>query len=208
MSTRTELDPHEGLVPLRSLPLRPAEARTRTAVKTHDLHELSGIFSAQATASGGGKAIRVCLVDTILQTGGAEWFATQLALMANPAVFEFVVVTFNSADSLLGERLKNAGISIFDATAWSQSGLTFAEWKEQTLFDQLDRLRPDVVFFSAQYLYEQLPHERLVEYPTVARISNFHAEKLGNADFSSAASVICTTEEQFAYSRARSAGLP
>lgn len=188
-----------GMVPLREVraAVPPRSAKHRTAITTHVLRDLGGLFSSQATASGGGKLIRVCLVDTILQTGGAEWFATQLVLMANPGVFEFVVVTFNSENSPLAERLGDNGVTIFDATAWSRSGLTFSEWKEHAVFDQLERLQPDILFFSAQYLFEQLPRERLSRFPAVVRISNFHADELSRTDFSSAARVICTTSEQF-----------
>ena len=185
-----------GLTPLSSLPALAVRARRRRAETTHGLHDLGGLFSGQGTASGGGKLIRICMVDVILQTGGAEWFATQLALNVNPGIFEFVVVAFNTQDSPLAERLRRNGVQVIDANAWSRSGLSFEEWKEGALFDQLDRLSPDLLFFSSQYLFDELPRERLQDYPAVVRISNFHAEELARADFSAASQVICTTEEQ------------
>jgi glycosyltransferase involved in cell wall biosynthesis len=195
----TEIERRDGLVPLRSLRDNgPGSGRRpRTAETTHELQDLNSLFSPHRTASGGGKPIRICLVDSHLQTGGAEWSATQLTLMANPAIFEFVAATWRSQDSPLAERLRQNGITVTDASTWRSNGVSYSEWKEDVLFEQLDRLRPDILFFSAQYLFDELSHERLAGLPTVVRISNFHREQMKQADFSSAAKVICTTAEQF-----------
>ena len=166
-------------------------------MRTHDLGDLGELFTSGDTASGGGKRIRICVVDTLLQTGGAEWYATQLALLANPAVFELVVVAYKTEGSVLAGRLKDNGIRVISSVEWSRSGLTYDEWKERVLFDLLDRLRPDLLFFSAQYLFEQLPKERLADHHVVVRISNFHADELARTDFSAAKRVICCTQEQF-----------
>lgn len=202
MSTKPaapETDGPDGLVPLlkahQDAPRR--SRKQRKATTTHELHDLGGLFGSPATAAGGGKLIRICLVDTVLQTGGAEWFATQLVLMANPGIFEFIVVTWSSQDSALAERLRRNGVTVIDATSFSRTGVLYSAWKEYALFDQLERLSPDVLFFSSQYLFDELPQERLSRFPAVVRISNFHREELARTDFSSAARVICTTEEQF-----------
>ena len=187
----------EGLVPLRALRSPRTRPRAhRRATTTHELGDLGGLFTTHGTTSGGGKRIRICIVDTLLQTGGAEWYATQIATMCNPGVFEFVVVTWRSEGSALAERLKEAGVTVISSTSWSRSTLEYDEWKEETLFDLLDRLKPDLLFFSSQYLFGELPSDRLAEFPVVARISNFHADELPKTDFSAADRVICCTPEQ------------
>ena len=188
----------DGLVELRALPREEVDRTARYAVKTHELGDLGGLFTSTASADGGGKRIRICLVDTLLQTGGAEWYATQVSLMANASVFEVVVVAYNTEGSALATRLRDAGIRVIDSTTWSRSGLEYKEWKEKVVFDLLERLSPDLLFFSSQYLYEQLSKDRLAPYPVVVRISNFHAEDLHETDFSAADRIICCTDEQFA----------
>lgn len=134
----------------------------------------------------------------MLQTGGAEWFAVQLALAANTSIFEFVFVTFNSQASFLAKRLTSHGVRVISATSLDGNDLTFSDWKQERVFEFLARLSPDILFFSSQYLFEKLSGDRLSAYPVVVRISNFHAQQLGQADFSSAEKVVCCTDEQFA----------
>jgi glycosyltransferase involved in cell wall biosynthesis len=172
---------------------RPAR---RYATRTHRVHDLASFFTGDAAAAGG-KRLRVCLVDTILQTGGAEWFAAQLAAKVNAGLFEFTVVAYNARESALARRLGALGARVFCATTLAGESLSYDEWKESRLFELLDWLSPDIVFFSSQYLCERLPKERLAQLPAVVRISNFH-EELETADFSWASAVICCSDEQFA----------
>lgn len=196
-----------NLTPLSKLPPResarlgrhhtPRGAGKRCAITTHVLRDLRSLF-AGSEHTGGRRRVRICVVDTMLQTGGAEWFAAQLALRANASIFEFVFVTFNSQDSFLAKRLTSHGIRVICATTLDGKDLTFSDWKQDSLFAFLARLSPDILFFSSQYLFEKLPRERLSPYPVVVRISNFHAQQLGKADFSLAEKVVCCTDEQFA----------
>jgi hypothetical protein len=142
--------PPPGLVPLRSAaPRAGPPRRRRTAETTHELRDLSSL-------------IRVCFVDTILQTGGAEWFASELALVAHPGAVEVVFVTWRSADSPLAQRLREGRIAVVDACSSSGgAGVPFDEWTTTGVFDQLELLSPDIVFFSSQILFGHLPADRL-----------------------------------------------
>lgn len=191
-----------SLVPTRALrDTPPPDARRprRQLVRTHEVSDLNSLFSSQQPASGGGKRIRICVIDTLLQTGGAEWFTTQLVMAANPGVFEFVVVVWrlDEEHAALAEQLKSKGIMLVESTSLSSANDDFAHWQERGLFEILDRLAPDQLFFSSQYLFDELSDEKLAKYPVVARISNFHPDKLAKTDFSAADRIICATQEQY-----------
>ena len=190
------------LVPVSDLKGTPAPGPRRPRrrlVATHDVGDLNNLFSSQQPASGGGKRIRICVVDTLLQTGGAEWFTTQLILAANPGVFEFVVVVWRLDDehAALAEQLKRNGIMLVESASMTAANDDFSYWQERGLFDILDRLSPDLLFFSSQYLFDELSDEKLADYPVVARISNFHPKALAETDFSAADRVVCATQEQY-----------
>lgn len=202
MTGTSTSDGAAGLTPLRSVDrveYGEGSWTRRSAETTHHLRDLKTLFDAAAGSAAGPRRIRVCVVDTVLQTGGAEWFTTQLILASNPAVFEYIVVAWRLEEehNALQERLKDAGIRVVSSTALNPSGQSYEDWKEQGLFDLLDHLSPDIVFFSSQYLPDELPQERLAQLPAVVRISNFHAEQMANSDFSAASQVICCTQEQF-----------
>ncbi len=138
----------------------------------------------------------MCVLDTILQTGGAEWFVVQLALAANPGVFEFVFATWRSRDSDLARFLRERGVKVSCATSERGVDLAYSEWTERQVFVQLDRMQPDIVLFASQYLFQELNHERLSRFCVVVRISNFHGDDLAAVDFSAVDAVICCSTEQ------------
>jgi len=196
----TELERERAVAGLARLevsatPAAPPPARAATT--THVLRDLAAIFGDIESSRVGRRRIRVCVVDTMLQTGGAEWFAAQLALAANPEVFEFVFVTYNSRESQIAKQLAARGFRVLSATALRAGSFRYSEWLDEELFELLTRLNPDLVFFSSQYLFEQLRKEQLEQFAVVVRISNFHAAELAAADFSAATKVICCTDEQY-----------
>ena len=181
----------------RTVSLRPAvDGRRRPATPTHPLRDLRLLFDREHEQPGA-RRIRVCVVDTMLQTGGAEWFAAQLAMKANPQVFEFVFVTFNSRQSPIAKALIGRGFRVLCASTWRRNSLSYSSWLREELFAMLGRLRPDLLLFSSQYLFEQVrDNEHLDQYSVIVRISNFHADELEKADFDRAAKIICCTDEQ------------
>lgn len=185
------------LTSLRTVPPSASDPAQRPADLKHTLKDIASLFSADTGVTGRHKRIRVCVVDTMLQTGGAEWFAAQLAMTSNPSIFEFIFVTYNSRNSLIAKHLIAKGFRVVCASSWRQGVIRYAEWVDHELFDVLERLNPDHVFFSSQYLFDQLPDDRLQRWSVVVRISNFHEDVLREADFSAARKVVCCTDEQY-----------
>lgn len=187
-----------GLTALEAIELSAGERETRQATSTHALHDISALFTDEgARGDGRERRVRVCVVDTLLQTGGAEWFAAQLALAANPHVFEFIFVTFNSQESVIAKQLMAHGIRVLSAYQWRRGSFQYSEWLDEDLFELLGRLSPDLLFFSSQYLFEQLPQDRLEHFTSVVRISNFHADALATANFNSVSKIVCCSDEQY-----------
>jgi len=160
------------------------------------LQGLADYLSQALPESTAGRRIRICVVDNVLQTGGAEWFAAQLATNANPHLFEFIFITFDSRQSALAEWLLERGFRVVGSSAWRASW-SYSHWVQEGLFDVLEEARPDVVFFPSHYLYLKLPADRLSPFTVVPRISNFHPDKGATDDFASAEKVICCSDEQF-----------
>jgi glycosyltransferase involved in cell wall biosynthesis len=149
------------------------------------------------------RRIRVCVLDPGLQVGGAEWFTALLMQFANPHLYEFVVLCYRPEQGGLKSHIESLGIKVISATMMFDQGLSYREWLRDKLWRMLELQRPDIVYFSSNYLYARIlaetSSEQIRNYPVVVRISNFDVAELAAADFSAATKVICCSDEQYAH---------
>lgn len=143
------------------------------------------------------RRIRVAIVESGLQIGGAEWFAAQLSRHLDPEVFEVIFLCYHARGSHLRRYLKCQGINVITVCDFSRQEVTSEYWQRTTLFEMLDLAKPDVVLFPTQNLYDKLPKNRLSSFRVIVRISTFRREQIKGYDFDPAARIACCSEDQF-----------
>lgn len=186
-----------GLLELKRTPL-PAgirRPRTRTAPPASEKISIKTFFEDEADTLYKQRRIRVCVADVALQIGGAEWFSTLLMKYSNPRIFEFIVVCYRPADGGLQKHVESLGVKVVSASSVYGENVSYEEWLNDKFFTMLEIWNPDIVFFSSQYLYGEIASEKINQYRTVVRISNFD-ESLNTLDFTEVDSIICCSEEQ------------
>jgi glycosyltransferase involved in cell wall biosynthesis len=176
--------------------------RSRVAPPAKRTLSIQTFFESDCANGSAARRIRICVVDPGLQVGGAEWFTTLLIQLSNPQMYEFVVLSYRPEETGLQKYTESLGVKVISAVSLFGRGLTFKQWIEDKLWTVLELQRPDILYFSSNYLYERISAaspDRLASYQVLVRISNFKAAELDCVNFSSATRIICCSDEQYAH---------
>lgn len=191
---------HQGLAELKQTPYPFGKRSRRSRIASPPAPKISirSFLETDTDSAFKHRRIRICVADVSLQIGGAEWFSALLMKYSNSRIFEFVILCYKPAKGGLQKYLESLDVKIVSAVSIYGEDITYDEWLNDKFFAMADLWNPDLIFFSSQYLYGELPLEKIRHYRTVVRISNFDAS-IDDLDFSAVEQIICCSDEQYSH---------